>query len=197
VLGIRIGLRGLRELGFVDFDYQPRFTNWDKRLLTIVETDGCGADGAAVATDCFVGHRTLRVLDFGKVAATLVDTHTGRAVRVAPRPDVRRRVSAYALTAPSRWHAYLQGYQVMPDEEMLQVREVKLIQPISEILSRPNARVQCSRCGEEVMNEREVVLNGRLLCRSCAGDRYYVLPQPEPVDASSVPFEMSPILTHF
>ena len=196
VLGIRMGLLGLRELGFVDADYQPRFMNGPsfmngarfvnahKQLLTIVETDGCGADGIAVATDCFVGRRTLRVLDFGKLAATLVDTHSGRAVRVVPRRHVRRRVQAYALTAPSRWHAYLQGYQSMPDQELLQVQEVRLTQPIATILSRPNARVLCADCGEEIMNEREVQLGGRVLCRPCAGERYYVHLQPERADSS-------------
>jgi formylmethanofuran dehydrogenase subunit E len=173
VLGIRIGLRGLQALHFGDPADQTRFRNADKRLLTIVETDGCGADGVAVATDCYVGRRTLRVVDFGKVAATFVDTHTGCAVRVAPAPDVRRRVQAYALTAPSRWHAYLAGYQVMPDEALLQTQPVRLAQPLSTILSRPNLRVRCSVCGEEIMNEREVRQGGRVLCRSCAGDRYY------------------------
>jgi formylmethanofuran dehydrogenase subunit E len=173
VLGIRIGLRGLQALHFADSADQTRFRNADKRLLTIVETDGCGADGVAVATDCYVGRRTLRLMDFGKVAATIVDTHTGCAVRVAPRPDVRQRVHAYALAAPSRWHAYLQGYQLMPDEALLQTQEVRLTQPLSTILSRPNLRVRCSGCGEEIMNEREVRQGGHVLCRSCAGDRYY------------------------
>ncbi len=49
----------------------------DKRLLTFVETDGCAADGVSSATGCRVGGRTLRVIDFGKVAATFVDTLTG------------------------------------------------------------------------------------------------------------------------
>jgi formylmethanofuran dehydrogenase subunit E len=191
VLGIRIGLLGLRELGFIGGDYRPRFQNGPrftngsrfrngpKQLLTIVETDGCGADGIAVATDCYVGRRSLRVLDFGKLAATLVDTHTGRAVRVAPRQDVRQRVQTYALTAPSRWHAYLQGYQAMPDQELLQVQDVRLAQPSATILSRPNARVLCARCGEEIMNERQVRLGNSVLCRPCAGERYYLQLQPE------------------
>ncbi|MCP4426338.1 MAG: hypothetical protein GY803_17745, partial [Chloroflexi bacterium] len=68
VLGVRIGLRGLRELDFIDEGYQSRYDNRRKRLLTIVEADGCGADGIAVATDCQVGRRTMRVLDYGKMA---------------------------------------------------------------------------------------------------------------------------------
>jgi len=43
----------------------------NKRLIPIVETDGCFADGIAVATGCELSHRTLRLVDFGKVTATL------------------------------------------------------------------------------------------------------------------------------
>lgn len=174
VLGARIGLRGLRELGFVGLDYAPRFSNDKKRLLTIVETDGCGLDGVAVATDCHVGRRTLRVLDFGKVAATLVDTKTGQAVRVWPSPQSRDLARTYAPDARSRWHAYLHGYRRMPDHALLCVQPVQLSLSIAEILSRPGVRVNCDQCGEEIINEREVAVNGRLLCRACAGERYYV-----------------------
>jgi formylmethanofuran dehydrogenase subunit E len=174
VLGVRIGLRGLYELGLIDETYQPRFDNQRKRLLTIVETDGCGADGIAVATDCQVGRRTMRVLDYGKVAATLVDTKTGQAVRVWPRSDARQTAKAVALEARSRWHAYLQAYQIIPDEALLRAQPVKLTRSISEILSRPHYRVNCELCGEEIMNEREVEVNGRILCQTCAGNGYYV-----------------------
>jgi len=176
VLGVRLGLRGLRELGFIDFHGLPRFCNEEKRLLTIVETDGCGADGIAVATDCAVGRRTLRVLDYGKVAATLVDTQTQRAVRVHPSPASRELAQLYAPQARSRWHAYLRAYRLIPDEELIVVRAVTLTQSIEEILSKPEARAVCEACGEEIINEREVVRDGRTLCRHCAGDRYYDLP---------------------
>lgn len=86
VLGIRLGLYGLRLLGLLD-ETSGCFDNAHKRLLTIMETDGCGADGVAVATNCHVGRRTLRVVDYGKMAATLVDTQTDKAIRVAPRAN--------------------------------------------------------------------------------------------------------------
>ena len=79
VLGVRIGLAGMNALGFVE---PP--TN--KRLLLISETDGCFVDGLWAATNCSVGHRTLRVEDYGKTAAVFVDVISGRAVRVARRP---------------------------------------------------------------------------------------------------------------
>ncbi len=173
VLGIRMGLYGLLALGLIDEAYEPRFLNKRKNLLTVVETDGCGADGVAVASGCYVGRRTLRVVDFGKMAATLVDTKTNRAVRVLPRPDVRSLAHQYAPEARSRWHAYLYAYQIMPDNLLMSVRDVVLTQSIAEILSKPSARVNCDLCGEEILNEREVSQGGRLLCRSCDGAAYY------------------------
>lgn len=173
VLGVRIGLRGLQELGLANCHGLPRFTNDRKRLLTIVETDGCGLDGIAVATDCAVGRRTLRVLDYGKVAATLVDTRSRRAVRVSPNAASRELALEYAPDARSRWHSYLHGYQLIPDQDLLNVEEVALTQTLEKILSKPGARAICAHCGEEIINEREVIAEGQTLCRSCHGDAYY------------------------
>jgi formylmethanofuran dehydrogenase subunit E len=165
VLGVRIGVYGGRWLG-LDV---PRT---DKRLLTFVETDGCAADGLSVSTGCRVGGRTLRVLDFGKVAATLVDTLTGCAVRIAPAHDVRSRAWKYVPTAQNKWQAQLLGYQQMPDDELLVTQPVVLTVSLERLLSKPGCRVNCEACGEEIMNEREVIRDNSVLCRACAGDRY-------------------------
>ncbi len=73
VLGARMGLFGSQLLGIA-------ISGNEKRLLVIVETDGCFADGVSVATSCTVGARTLRVIDHGKVAVVFVDTKSDRAV---------------------------------------------------------------------------------------------------------------------
>lgn len=172
VLGVRLGLCGLLALGLIDETYPP-FDNINKGLLTIVEMDGCGADGISVATDCQVGRRTMRVLDYGKMAATFIDTKNEQAVRVWPRLDSRQTAQRYVPNTRSRWHAYLEAYQLIPDEELLHVQPVELAQSLAEILSRPNLRTNCDRCGEEIMNEREVMVNGRTLCQSCSGNGYY------------------------
>lgn len=172
VLGVRMGLRAARELGL-------ELPQQDKRLFTFMETDGCAADGVAVATGCTVGHRTLRMVDYGKVAATFVDTHTGRAIRIHPHPQSRSRAARYAPGAPGRWHAQLAAYQVMPDDELLVVQPVVLSVSLEAILSHPEARAVCERCGEEIINEREVMAGGSTLCRACAGEAYYTVCQVE------------------
>jgi formylmethanofuran dehydrogenase subunit E len=184
VLGIRMGLFGLRQLGLLD-ETGGLFVNQKKRLLTIMETDGCGADGVAVATDCHVGRRTLRIVDFGKMAATFVDTMTEKAVRIAPSAQSREMAAVYAPDARSRWHAYLEAYQVMPDELLLEWQPVQLTPSVGELISRPGVRAMCADCGEEIINEREVVGNGRTLCRSCAGNHYY-LPLQEKMKAAAI-----------
>ncbi len=168
VLGVRMGLLGLKTLGF---DAPPP----KKRLLVIVETDGCFVDGITAATDCTVGHRTLRVEDYGKIAATFVDTFTGRAVRIAPALDIRQKAYAYAPGESRRYFAQLQAYQIMPDDEMFTLQEVILQTPVEALLSRPGLRVNCDLCGEEIINEREIHHQGLTLCRACAGNAYYRL----------------------
>ena len=104
ILGVRIGLAGISVLGF---DEPPA----GKRLLIITETDGCFADGLSAATNCTVGHRTLRVEDYGKVAAVFVDVNMGNAVRVAPALDIRQRAYAYAPNETRHYFAQMQAYQ--------------------------------------------------------------------------------------
>lgn len=168
VLGARIGLLGGECLGL---EMPQPFDS--KRVLTIVETDGCFADGVSVAANCWVGRRTLRVEDYGKVAATFIDTFTGRAVRVHPHPQARERARALAPDAASRWHAQLLGYQRLATEDLLIATPVALTLSLEALVSRAGYRVTCSQCGEEVINEREVVVGTQTLCRACAGSGYY------------------------
>lgn len=176
VLGARIGLAGLQALGF-----EP--CGGHKKLLLIAETDGCFVDGLEAATGCSVGHRTMRVDDYGKIAATFVDRVSGRAVRVAPALDVRRRAADYAPGENRHYFAQLAAYQVMPDAALLSIQEVSLIIPVKEWISRPGVRVNCTLCGEEIINGREVIQGERILCRACAIGAYY---QAAPV-RNSVP----------
>jgi formylmethanofuran dehydrogenase subunit E len=166
VLGVRMGLLAGQLLGL-------ELPQNKKRLLTIVETDGCFADGVAVATNCWVGRRTMRVEDLGKVAATFVDTHTETAVRLFPTLNVREIAPLFATEAKNRWQSYLIGYQRLPDNLLLGVAWVQLNPPVGTLISRAGVRVSCDQCGEEVINGREIILYGRPLCRTCATGSYY------------------------
>jgi formylmethanofuran dehydrogenase subunit E len=164
-----------------------------KRLFTIVETDGCAVDGIAVATNCWVGRRTMRIKDYGKVAATFVDTLTGQAVRIVPRAQARELACVFAPEARSKWEAQLLGYQRMPVEDLLSIQPVQLNTPIEQILGHAGRKAICESCGEEIMNGREIVREGQVLCKSCAGTSYYrfVADSTGLVTCMAVPVETS------
>lgn len=166
VLGLRIGLLAGRALGLP----LPRT---DKRLLAMVETDGCALDGISAATGCTPGHRTLKVIDFGKVAAVFIDVKTGEAIRIAPHPGIREAAVCLFPDARSRWHAQLEAYQIMPDLELLAIQKVGLRFSLDELAGQPGQRAICAGCGEEIINRRGIVADGEILCRACAGDSYY------------------------
>ncbi|GMR09293.1 MAG: FmdE family protein [Anaerolineae bacterium] len=168
VLGVRMGLLAGRMLDLA----LPR---QDKRLFTFMETDGCAADAVSVATGCWVGRRTMRIVDFGKLAATFVDTHTDEAYRLYPHPASRLRAAQLMPNARSRWHAQLEGYQLLPNEELLALERVDLRIDLSAIISKAGARSACQTCKEEIINEREVTIEGSVFCRACAGEAYYAL----------------------
>jgi formylmethanofuran dehydrogenase subunit E len=176
VLGVRMGLFAGELLG-LDLPRQ------DKRLLVIVETDGCMLDGVGEATQCWPGKRTLRVEDYGKVAATFVDTQTGRAVRIVPAHGCRTRALDYAPEAKGKWQGQLTGYQRMPAQELFNVTEVELNTPIVYILGSPKMKAICSVCGEEVLNGREVYAGEAAYCRACAGEMYYLPAAPDGEEA--------------
>jgi formylmethanofuran dehydrogenase subunit E len=171
VLGVRMGRYAARLLGFDPLEVK-------KRLLVIVETDGCFASGLGVATGCSIGSRNLRIEDYGKAAATFTDTQMRRSVRIAPAADARTLSRDYAPRIPDRWQAMLVGYQRMPDELLFSWESVELCTTIEAIFSSPGIRTTCQICGEEIMNEREVVWEERVLCRACAGFSYYT-PMPK------------------
>lgn len=166
VLGVRMALHAGELLG-IDL---PRD---DRRLFVFVETDGCFADAVSTATGCWLGHRTLRLVDHGKTAATFTDTLARRSVRVWPHPDARIAAISCAPDAPDRWHAQLRGYQLMPAAELLCAQDVLLAVDLDHIRSRPGQRAVCAVCREDIINERETRLGDDVLCRGCAGDRYY------------------------
>jgi formylmethanofuran dehydrogenase subunit E len=172
VLGARMALAASELLG-VDV---PR---GDKRLLAIAETDGCFLSGLEVAAGTLARHRTLRILDYGKVAVTFADTRSGRAVRLAPRAACRAEARRRAPAGVSRLAAMVAGYRSMATALLLTWQEVELVPSIRVLVSRPHVRTPCARCGEEIVNEREVRVAGRVLCRACAHGAYYRVPSRE------------------
>ena len=167
VLGVRMGARAGLELGLA-------LPQAGKRLIVLAETDGCTVDGLGVATGCWVGRRTMFIFDYGKVAATFIDSETGQSIRIMPHLEARSNAFGHVPNAQDQWHCQLLAYQTMPDDELLRVEPVQLNFNLAALISEPGLRCVCRSCGEEISNGREVAREGGDLCRSCVGDSYYL-----------------------
>lgn len=157
VLGTRLALAGARTLG-VDVP------DTKKRLIAVAETDRCAVDGIQAVTGCKPGKRTLRILDYGKLAATFLDEHTGAAVRVASRGDLRERVGA---RGEDRHAVQRNAYATWPDTELFTIGAVEFALSQFDRPGPPRSRVLCVACGEEVSDGRHVNTENGPLCRPC------------------------------
>jgi formylmethanofuran dehydrogenase subunit E len=166
VLGVRLAMMGMSELGIVDPIAER------KRLVTYVEIDRCVTDAVALVANCRLGKRALKFLDWGKVAATFVDLQTGRAVRISAREDSKERARAM-FPDLEKEEAQQQAYRVLPDAALFDRRWVRVTVPPEDLPGFKGPRVVCAECGEGINFKREVAVNGRTLCRACAGHRYY------------------------
>lgn len=168
VLGARIGLLAGHLLNLPL--PQP-----EKRLLAIVETDGCFVDGVSATTGCYIGRRTLRIEDYGKTAVTFVDTLTEQTIRIVPHSNIRELAWDYAPSARNKWEAQLIGYKHIPDDFLFCWQRVELTVPVKQIVGQAGKHASCEICGEEIINQREVMHEGTTFCKSCAGYSYFRL----------------------
>ena len=167
VLGVRMAMRACQELGVQDTEREP------KRLIVFVEIDRCATDAIAAVTGCRLGKRTLKHVDYGKMAATFLDTKSGRAVRIVAREDSRENVGHYVSAGLPKYEAQQEAYKVMPDEELFTVQPVQIEVRAEDRPGPTVSRVLCDRCGEGINDAREVRVGDQVLCRACANGRYY------------------------
>jgi formylmethanofuran dehydrogenase subunit E len=170
VLGVRLAMLGLQKLGIAD----PRGNKEDrKRLVTFVEIDRCATDAVAVVTGCRLGKRALKFRDWGKVAATFVDVETGRAVRVAAKESSKALARQMHPEIGDKNQQQMLAYCEMSDDDLFTMQWVKVELPPEEMPGYKGDRIVCDSCGEGINFRREVYRDGKVLCRACAGERYY------------------------
>ncbi len=160
VLGTRLTLAGMRELGM-----DPRRKNHN--LIVYMEIDRCGADAVQAITGCSLGHRNLKHKDYGKFAATFVNPATRQAVRVAVFEKNREKHDLLGKDEVIR------VLSTVPEDEILKIDRVAVAVPDDDMPGFPHNKAICSMCGEQVVDSREILREGRVMCRNCANGSYY------------------------
>ena len=168
VLGVRLAMAGLSRLGIQD----PRGAD-RKRLVTYVEIDRCATDAVMVVTGCRLGKRALKFRDWGKMAATFVDLASGRAIRVAAKESSKDAARLLHPELESKNQQQMLAYREMPDDDLFEFADVRVHVPAEDLPGYKGERIVCAECGEGINFHREVVREGRILCRGCAGESYY------------------------
>ncbi len=181
-IGVKAAVRAVRELGV-------RSTGMEE-TVAIVETKNCFSDGVQLVTGCSFGNNALIYRDFGKTAFTLA-RRNGDAVRISVRTDrVTKERSPEAAQLFERVVAERSGSESdkkrlgelwtelsfrvldLPDEEVFNVKEVTVAVPA---YARVFAGVECSVCGENVMEPRVRMKDSKPVCIPCSGQEYYQL----------------------
>lgn len=158
--GTRMTIAGMRELGM-----NPLEHNHD--LIVYVEIDRCATDAIQAITGCTLGHKTLKFVNYGKFAATFIDTRTNNAVRIATYPKKPDQ--------PKDMDALREMILTAPEEELFSIQRVSVHIPPGDLPGFPTSITRCSMCGEQIMDGKEVELQGSVLCKNCAGESYYTI----------------------
>ncbi len=181
-IGVKAAVRAVRELGV-------RSTGMEE-VVAIVETNNCFSDGVQFVTGCSFGNNALIYRDYGKTAFTLA-RRTGEAVRISVRADrvmeerspeamqlFERVVVEHSGTEADReqlsvlWKELSFRILDLPDEEVFDIKRITVAVPA---YARIFANVKCSACGENVMEPRAHIKDGKPVCIPCAGHEYYQL----------------------
>ena len=168
VLGVRMAILGLELLGIHDARGKDR-----KRLVTFVEIDRCLTDAVAMVTGCRLGKRALKFRDWGKAAATFIDVSTGRAVRLCAKESSKALARELCPELADKEQQQMLAYREMPSDDLFTTQWVKVDLPPEEFPGYKGERIVCAECGEGINFHREIRRDGKILCRSCAGESYY------------------------
>jgi formylmethanofuran dehydrogenase subunit E len=168
ILGVRLAMLGLQKLGIDDPHGKDR-----KRIVTFVEIDRCATDAVGVVTGCRLGKRALKFRDWGKMAVTFVDVSTGKAIRIAAKESSKSLARQMHPEIENKNRQQMLAYREMSDDDLFAMQWVKVDLPPEEFPGYKGERITCDVCGEGINFHREVRREGKVLCRSCAGESYY------------------------
>ena len=170
VIGVRMSMLALSLLNIDDPKGADR-----KKLYVVVEIDRCATDAVQSVTGCSLGKRSMRWLDHGIMAATFVHLESGKAFRITALEEARDFSKKYCREITDKYARQLEAYKIMREEELFRVEPVSVEIPPEDLPGRPLKRVQCESCQDWVQDKRDLLVEGRILCRNCVNGRYYSL----------------------
>ena len=162
VLGVHLAERGLEVIRTTD----------PKEIIVYVENDRCIADAIQIITGTRLGRRSMKLVNYGKMAATFINTRTGDAYRVWVSGKVNEMIGEINSDFHEREKQYTTILEADSDD-IVSVQRVSVTIPPLEMPVKPQRTVVCLRCKEKVMDGKDVFTEEGTLCLACAGEPYY------------------------
>jgi len=181
-IGVKAAVRAVQEL-------DVRSTGMEE-VVAIVETNNCFSDGIQLVTGCSFGNNALIYRDYGKTAFTLA-RRSGEAIRISVRAD--RVMEERSPEATELWERVVvkrSGNEAdrkrlnelwkelafrildLPDQEVFEIKRITIDIPA---YARIFTSVKCSVCGENIMEPRARMKDGKPICIACSNQEYYQL----------------------
>jgi formylmethanofuran dehydrogenase subunit E len=169
LLALRMAVLGCALVGIED----PRGVDRNN-LVVWIEIDRWLADAVEAVTGARLGKRTLKFLDYGKLAATFLNRETGKAVRIVALESSRRLADLRHPEIGDKYERQMRAFREAAEEELFAVTDVEIQVRAKDLPGHPRSRVICHKCGEGVNDGREISLPDRIaLCRPCVYGTYY------------------------
>ncbi len=169
LLGARMALLGCKS---IDID-EPRGRD-RRKLIVWVEIDRCMADAVSACTGARLGKRSLKYVDYGKVAATFLNTENKRAVRIVAHESARTLADERYPEIAEKSARQFRAYSEATDDELFKTELVSIELSDFDLPGSPRSRVTCGVCGEGVNDGREITdAGGDAVCRGCYRGAYY------------------------
>jgi formylmethanofuran dehydrogenase subunit E len=175
-MGLRAGFAAMKALGVERAK--------DKELFVEAETGdthaaGCFLDGIMVATGCTYGKSNIKKLYYNKMAFTLTDMKTSRAVRVSLKPGFFEKAVQSPFVQERKKGVPPQDIPAAITDPLverilgLSENEFLDISPVFHHDIKKEAGsfevVRCANCGEAVFTNKTITApDGRKLCIPCS-----------------------------
>ena len=160
-IGTKLGMYGLELLGM-------ELNKRHKNLIVILENERCTADGIQAVTKCTIGKRSLKLVYYGRFAATFYNMDTGEAYRVSDA-DANKKDKAKETR-----EEMVERFRVTPPEELFNVEKVK-VKDFKEAQKPgdPHVTEWCCKKKKKITDNYHLIIDGNPICKSCAEESYY------------------------
>jgi formylmethanofuran dehydrogenase subunit E len=102
-----------------------------------------------------------------------VDASTSKAIRIAAKESSKALARTMHPELGNKNRQQMLAYREMAEDDLFTKQWVKVELAAEELPGYKGERRVCAECGEGINFCREVQRDGRVLCRGCAGERYY------------------------